>query len=79
MTQKRQSDLQPSPAASSRSDTRIVEREGAWYFCSREGDMGPYESREEAIAEMETYVMLVDLKEENERPVTPDIPEDQPA
>jgi len=39
--------------------------------------MGPYDSEAEAVQEMDSYVALVDLKEENESPVTPDIFEDE--
>ncbi len=38
--------------------------------------MGPYASEAEAMAELEGYLMLIDLKEENESPVVPDLLED---
>ena len=35
--------------------------------------MGPFATRHEAQEQLDAYVMLIDLKEENERPVTPDL------
>jgi hypothetical protein len=69
---KRQSDLDQSREYE-RSQRRVFSRGTDWFFTSREGDMGPYDTEGEAAEQMESYVMLVDLKEENERPVTPDI------
>ena len=69
---KRQSDLDQS-IEYKRSEHRVFNRGGDWYFCSREGIMGPFETRGEATEQLDAYVMLIDLKEENERPVTPDI------
>ena len=73
---KRQSD--PDPGRDyPRSEIRLFHRDGQWFFSSREGDMGPFDSEEEAREQLDAYVMLIDLKEENESPVTPDIPEDE--
>ena len=69
---KRQSDLDQSREYE-RSQQRVFSRGSDWFFTSREGDMGPYDTQGEAAEQLEAYVMLVDLKEENERPVTPDI------
>ena len=69
---KRQSDLDQSRGYE-RSQQRVFSRGSDWFFTSREGDMGPYDTQGEAAEQREAYVMLVDLKEENERPVTPDI------
>lgn len=69
---KRQSDPDQSRAYQ-RTRPRVFDREGDWYFSSREGDMGPFETQGEATEQLDAYVMLIDLKEENERPVTPDI------
>ena len=69
---KRQSDLDQSREYE-RSHRRVFSRGSDWFFTSREGDMGPYDTQGEAAEQLEAYVMLVDLKEENERPVTPDI------
>lgn len=76
MSKKRQSDLDQNQDFS-RSTSRTFCRDGSWFFSSREGDMGPYDSEAEAVQEMDSYVALVDLKEENESPVTPDIFEDE--
>ena len=69
---KRQSDLDQATEYQ-RSQHRVFSRGTDWFFSSREGDMGPFETEGEAIEQLEAYVMLIDLKEENERPVTPDI------
>ena len=74
--QKRQSDPAPS-GKFSRSESRLIHRDGRWYFSSREGDMGPFETEAEANEQLDAYVMLIDLKEENERPVTPDLEADE--
>ncbi|HEY5646055.1 MAG TPA: DUF6316 family protein [Pseudomonadales bacterium] len=73
--QIRQSDMNQSREWE-RSEERVFQRQNGWFFSSREGDMGPYDSETEAAAQLDAYVMLIDLKEENERPVTPDLPED---
>ena len=68
----RQSDTDPS-IEYERTRPRVFNRDGDWSFSSREGDMGPFETQGEATEQLDAYVMLIDLKEENERPVTPDI------
>lgn len=60
-----------------RSEERVFQDRDGWYFSSREGDMGPFENEGEAMEQLDAYVMLIDLKEENEGPVTPDLPEDE--
>ena len=70
--QKRQSDPDQD-LAYERTQPRVFNREGDWYFSSREGEMGPFETQGEATEQLDAYVMLIDLKEENEQPVTPDI------
>ena len=72
MNDKRQSDANQS-LEFTRAGTRTFTRDGGWFFSSREGDMGPYDTESEALEQAAGYVMLVDLKEENERPVTPDV------
>ena len=69
---KRQSD-QDQSRTDQRTENRIFSRGGDWFFSSREGVMGPFASEGEATEQLDAYVMLIDLKEENERPVTPDI------
>jgi hypothetical protein len=70
--QKRQSDLDQDQEWA-RTQPRVFNREGDWYFSSREGEIGPFETQGEATEQLDAYVMLIDLKEENEQPVTPDI------
>lgn len=72
---QRQSDTNPHRQWE-RSEERVFRLEDGWYFASREGDMGPYGNEGEALEQLDAYVMLIDLKEENEGPVTPDVPED---
>jgi hypothetical protein len=69
---KRQSDLDHSTEYA-RSEHRVFNRGEEWFFSSREGSMGPFATRNEAQEQLDAYVMLIDLKEENERPVTPDL------
>ena len=68
--QKRQSDREA--AEYQRSQSRTFQRDGRWYFSSREGDFGPFASEAEAASDMEAYVGIIDLRLEQERPVTPD-------
>ena len=75
MTNRRQSDINHD-VEYARAQSRTFYRDGEWYFSSREGDFGPFGSEAEANREMESYVQLIDLRPENEGPVTPDYPED---
>ncbi|MGE0624401.1 MAG: DUF6316 family protein [Pseudomonadales bacterium] len=74
--QKRQSDV-VHDRQWDRTEERVFRHDDGWYFASREGDMGPFENEGEALEQLDAYVMLIDLKEENEGPVTPDLPEDE--
>ena len=76
MDKRRQSDIDQD-LEFKRSQSRTFNRDNYWYFSSREGDMGPYDTEAEALEEMEAYVGLIDLSEEDEGPVTPDLPEDE--
>ena len=67
---KRQSDREA--ADYQRSENRVYQREGKWFFSSREGEFGPFASEAEAQQDMEGYVGLIDLRPEQEGPVTPD-------
>jgi len=73
---KRQSDV-THDRQWNRTDERVFRGSDGWFFASREGDMGPFETQGEAMEQLEAFVMLIDLKEENELPVTPDVPEDE--
>lgn len=76
MDKRRQSDIDQN-LEFKRSQSRTFNRDNYWYFSSREGDMGPYDTQAEALEEMEAYVGLIDLSDEDESPVTPDLPEDE--
>jgi hypothetical protein len=39
-----------------RSEDRIICQGSQWYFQSREGDQGPFASREEAELELQYYI-----------------------
>ena len=67
---KRQSDQTETEYR--RAQSRTFERDGKWFFSTREGELGPFDSEAEAEQDMEGYVMLIDLREENESAVTPD-------
>ena len=69
---KRQSDNTQSQIEFDRSNSRTYSRDSKWYFASREGEFGPFDSESEAVGELESYVQLIDLRAENEGPVTPD-------
>jgi len=38
-----------------RSETRLFNLNGSWYFATREGDQGPFASRDRAQAEAQRY------------------------
>ena len=46
------------------SDKRIVTRDGQWFFFSREGEKGPYNSHPEAERALTSYVQLMEILEE---------------
>ncbi len=69
---KRQSDEAQLDIEFARSKSRVFCRNDAWYFSSREGDFGPFDTELDAQEELEAYVHLIDLRPENETPVTPD-------
>lgn len=68
--QKRQSDL--APGEYPRAEHRTFERDGKWFFSSREGDFGPFDTEAAAQENLDSYVGLIDLRPELEGPVTPD-------
>ena len=68
--QKRQSDL--ASGTFPRTPERTFERDGKWYFSSREGDFGPFVNEAAAQENLDSYVGLIDLRPELEGPVTPD-------
>lgn len=68
--QKRQSDKVAGDY--NRTDIRTFEKDGQWYFSSREGDFGPFDSEAAAQENLDSYVGLIDLRPEMEGPVTPD-------
>ena len=63
--QKRSSDCGGS-AAVFRVASRIFRLNDAWYFSSREGEQGPFQSESVAKKELETYIKLL---------VSPDVEE----
>ena len=56
--QKRATDSGGS-AAVFRASSRIFRLNNAWYFSSREGEQGPFESESAAKKELETYIKLL--------------------
>jgi len=40
-----------------RSEERLFQVNGRWFFAAREGDVGPFPTREEAEQEMRRYVV----------------------
>ena len=50
-----------------RAGSRIFRLNNEWYFSSREGEHGPYQSEDEAARELEAYVKLASpMKKEDE-------------
>ncbi len=49
-----------------RTPDRIICREGKWYFQTRHGNRGPYDSREEAELCLERYIETMGFVEDNE-------------
>lgn len=39
-----------------RASTRILQLNGKWYYATREGDQGPYESPQEAERELKRFI-----------------------
>jgi hypothetical protein len=56
-----------------RNPHRTVCKERLWYFESREGDRGPYESREIAESQIAKYVDIIDFVINNKSSVPADI------
>ena len=66
---RRQADRDQDAIEYRRATTRTLCRGDKWFFTSREGDHGPFESEAQAQEELEAYVTLIDLIPENEGPV----------
>ncbi len=49
-----------------RTPERIISYERKWYFQTRQGNHGPYDSREEAELCLERYVETMEFVEDNE-------------
>ena len=49
-----------------RTPDRIICREEKWYFRTRQGNRGPYDSREEAELCLERYVETMGFVEDND-------------
>jgi hypothetical protein len=47
-----------------RAGERVFLQNGAWYFAAREGDQGPYPTRDRALVEMQRFIRVhTELKE----------------
>ena len=55
-----------------RTAARTFKCDDGWYFSSREGDFGPFESQAEAGEQLDAYIQLVDLSLESEGSFIPD-------
>jgi len=69
---RRQADSHEDTIEYRRAESRTLSRGDEWFFSSREGEHGPFATEAQAEEAMEAYVQLIDLRPENERPVTPD-------
>jgi hypothetical protein len=61
---KRKTDRDPDNIAHFRADSRIFRLNGEWYFSSREGEHGPFESERDAAMELDAYVRLAGIPHE---------------
>ena len=52
----RKSDGQKGSASHFRAADRVMRMNDQWWFTTREGDMGPYNTRDEAEAAVTTYI-----------------------
>ena len=52
----RHSDI--TPGTHSRTASRFYEQEGRWFYSTREGEHGPFDSREDAEADARRYAGL---------------------
>ncbi len=48
-----------------RSDERFFRVDSQWFFTTREGDEGPFATREQAQAQLRHYLALQEMKEEH--------------
>ena len=71
MSEKRRSDT-ADEKKHARTAARTFQRDDGWYFSSREGNFGPFESQAEAGEQLDAYIQLVDLRLESEGSFTPD-------
>ena len=69
----RKKDTNETVRRSRRRDCRTHQHVGQWYFRTREGDRGPFETREAAVLELMRYVDTMEFVEENESSVPSDI------
>ena len=50
-----------------RSHERLFRYQGQWYFQTREGDRGPFNTREEAKLELERFADTMEYVDEKQR------------
>ncbi len=62
----RKKDTDAAVQRSRRAYSRTHQHVGQWYFRTREGDRGPFETREAAVLELMRYVDTMEFVEENE-------------
>ena len=56
-----------------RSGSRFQQQSGQWYFQTREGDRGPFDSREAAELELQRYIDTMEFVEENKPSLPADV------
>ncbi len=56
-----------------RSRARFRQQSGQWYFLTREGERGPFDSREAADLELQHYIDTMEFIEKNEPSLPSDI------
>ena len=60
---RRKSDTQENGIP--RSSSRTYERDGYWFYSSREGECGPFENEAAAAEDLQAYIELIDLRMED--------------
>ena len=69
----RKKDTDETVRCSRRRDSRTHQHVGQWYFRTREGDRGPFDTREAAVLELMSYVDTMEFVEEHESRLPSDI------
>lgn len=62
----RSSDTKPTNKSRFREQDRVFVVNGQWWFTTREGEQGPYDSREAAAQDVHRYADMMDTTDQQE-------------